>query len=196
MILETERLILRPVIESDVANIQKYFPHWEIVKHMNGNIPWPYPDDGAMQFYREVCEPNQGKDRWFWAINEKERPDYLIGLIELRRDLPNGNDGHRGFWLGLPYHRRGYMTEAAIAVNDFGFSIWEMPEIIASSAAGNEGSFGVKDKQGMRWLRREKCTPVQDGTDEHDVFVMTREEWLKRNDKSCPTPDPVLPSPR
>lgn len=178
MILETERLILRPLCRTDVDNVQKYFPHWEIVQKMNGNIPWPYPKDGALSFFNELVAPNQGKDRWFWAINEKTRPDYLIGLIELRR-VPIEGDGHRGFWLGLPYHGRGYMTEAATAVNDFGFREWNMPEIIASAAVGNDASFKVKEKQGMRWVRREKCTPVQDGTDEHDVFVITREDWLR-----------------
>lgn len=182
MILTTDRLLLRPVVESDVATIQIHFPHWEIVKKMNGNIPWPYPADGAMQFYKTIVEPNQGQDRWFWAITEKERPDHLIGLIELRRH-PVPSDGHRGFWLALPFHGRGYMTEAADAVNDFGFEVWNMPEIMASAAIGNDASFKVKEKQGMRWVRREPCPPVQDGTAEHDVFVMTREEWLARKIK-------------
>lgn len=178
MILETERLILRPVVENDVPNVQLYFPHWEIVEKMNGSIPWPYPDDGALQFYKSVVEPNQGKDRWFWAINEKAQPDHLIGMIELSRFV-RPQDGHRGFWLALPFHGRGYMTEAASAVNDFGFREWEMPEIVACAAIGNAGSARVKEKQGMKWVRREKCAPVQDSTDEHDVFVITREDWLK-----------------
>lgn len=182
MILETARLLLRPLVESDVATIQHYFPHWEIVKKMNGNIPWPYPDDGAMRFYKDVVEPNQGKDRWFWAINERNRPDHLIGVIELSRYArPSPSDGHRGFWLALPFQGRGYMTEAAEAVNDFGFRVWEMPEIIACAAVGNAASAKVKEKQGMRWVRRETCAPVQDGTDAHDVFIMTHQEWLYKN---------------
>ncbi len=178
MIIETKRLILRPTIEKDVENIQKYFPHWEIVQKMGAQIPWPYPEDGAMTFFRDVIEPNQGKNSWYWAINEKDRPDYLIGAITLQTTRINERDGHRGFWLALPYHGKGYMTEAAIAVNDFGFAVWEMPEIMACAAVGNEGSFRVKEKQGMRWIRREKCIPVKDSTDEHDVFIQTREEWL------------------
>lgn len=196
MIIETKRLILRPINEKDVPNIQKYFPHWEIVAKMSRNIPWPYPEDGARQFYEGLVVPNMGKDRWFWAINEKQRPDYLIGTIELRKQMIEG-DGHRGFWLGLPYHRRGYMTEAASAVNDFGFREWNMPEIVASAAAGNEASYGVKAKQGMRWIKREPCTPVLDGTDEHDVFVITREEWLRSKGLQFePGLDPASPSPR
>ena len=46
-VLETERLILRPLEERDAPAIQRIFPQWEIVKDLLAKTPWPYPPDGA-----------------------------------------------------------------------------------------------------------------------------------------------------
>ena len=46
-VLETPRLILRPMRAGDVPAIQRRFPKWEIVQYLHDEVPWPYPDDGA-----------------------------------------------------------------------------------------------------------------------------------------------------
>ena len=57
-VLETERLILRPLELADAPAVQKTFPQWEIVKHLSSaSIPWPYPPDGAMTFIRDIALP-------------------------------------------------------------------------------------------------------------------------------------------
>ena len=45
--LHTPRLLLRPLQLSDAQQTQLLFPHWEIVKHLNAIVPWPYPADGV-----------------------------------------------------------------------------------------------------------------------------------------------------
>ncbi len=41
--LETPRLLLRPLDLADAAQVQLLFPHWEIVRHLAAQVPWPYP---------------------------------------------------------------------------------------------------------------------------------------------------------
>src|ERR1700759_5114722 len=41
--LHPPRLLLRPLQLSDAEQTQLLFPHWEIVKHLNTIVPWPYP---------------------------------------------------------------------------------------------------------------------------------------------------------
>jgi RimJ/RimL family protein N-acetyltransferase len=43
----TKRLILRPVEIADAEQIQKLFPHWEVVRYLANRVPWPHPEDGA-----------------------------------------------------------------------------------------------------------------------------------------------------
>ena len=54
---ETERLILCPLRLADAQQIQNLFPHWEIVRYLLNRVPWPYPDDGAARYVRDVALP-------------------------------------------------------------------------------------------------------------------------------------------
>ena len=55
--LHTDRLLLQPLRLADAEQTQRLFPQWEIVQFMTARIPWPYPADGAVTFYRDVALP-------------------------------------------------------------------------------------------------------------------------------------------
>src|SRR5215475_7001392 len=111
--LETPRLILRPLALADAAQTQVLFPHWQIVRYLAKQVPWPYPPDGAQTYYREFALPAMERgDEWHWSLRLKERPFQLIGSISLMR----GDTNNRGFWLGLQWHRKGLMTVATAVV--------------------------------------------------------------------------------
>jgi len=106
-ILETPRLVLRPLQLEDADQVQALFPHWEIVCFLNSAVPWPYPTDGAFTFFRDVALPAMARgDEWVWTIRPKSDPHRVIGSIGLKRS----EEENRGFWLGLPWHGHGLMT--------------------------------------------------------------------------------------
>ena len=77
--LETPRLLLRPLTLADADQTQILFPHWEVVKHLHSRIPWPYPADGARQFYEQVELPAIARgEHWTWSIRLKSDPDQLM----------------------------------------------------------------------------------------------------------------------
>jgi hypothetical protein len=53
--LHTDRLLLQPLRLADAEQAQRLFPQWEIVRFMTTLIPWPYPADGTLRFYRDVA---------------------------------------------------------------------------------------------------------------------------------------------
>jgi hypothetical protein len=55
--LTTPRLFLRPVALADASAIQEHFANWNVIKHIGGNVPWPYPADGAETFLKEDALP-------------------------------------------------------------------------------------------------------------------------------------------
>jgi ribosomal-protein-alanine N-acetyltransferase len=55
--LETCRLWLKPLELADAEQVQTIFPQWEIVKHLNNRVPWPYPPDGALSYIRDFALP-------------------------------------------------------------------------------------------------------------------------------------------
>jgi RimJ/RimL family protein N-acetyltransferase len=172
--METERLILRPLELSDAEQIQELFPHWEIVRHLNNVVPWPYPADGARRFVRDVALPaiQQGRS-WVWTLRLKTATEQLIGMIELRIGETN-----RAFWLGLPWQGRGLMSEATVPVNDFwfeelGFSVMRVPKAIA-----NITSRRISEKNGMRVIAREERHYVG-GRLPTEIWELTAEDWRR-----------------
>jgi RimJ/RimL family protein N-acetyltransferase len=175
-ILETARLILRPLELADAPVVQELFPHWDIVRYMNAKIPWPYPADGALQFIRDVALPAMERgEQWVWAIRLKGGPSHLIGVINLSAD----KNENRGFWLGLPWQGQGLMTEACEAVSGFWFTRLGRDRLRVSKAAENAASRRVSEKQGARLIGIEERDYVS-GRLAAEVWELTREEWNSR----------------
>ena len=116
--LETKRLLLQRLQLSDSDQIQRWFPHWEIVRFLAGRVPWPYPADGALTYIRDLALPAMERgEQWHWTLRLKDEPEQVIGCINLRKS----ESLNRGFWLGLPWQGQGLMTEACDVVTDFWF---------------------------------------------------------------------------
>jgi len=178
--LETARLILRPLELSDAEQTQVLFPQWEIVRYIRNAVPWPYPADGAFKFYRDVTLPAVARgDEWAWTLRLKNAPGQLIGAISLFRSETD----NRGFWLGLPWHRQGLMTEACAAVTDYWFEVLKFPVLRVPKAIANAGSRRISEKQGMRIVGREDRDYVS-GRLPSEIWEITAEEWRQRRNPS------------
>ena len=174
--IETPRLLLRPLELADADQVQRLFPHWDIVKHLNALVPWPYPPDGARQFFANVALPEMERgEQWTWSIRPKTDPDQIIGCISLMK----GQDDNRGFWLGLPWHGRGLMTEASDAVTDFWFNTLKCPVLRVPKAIANSASRRISEKQGMRVVALVERDYVS-GRLPAEIWEITAEEWNRR----------------
>jgi RimJ/RimL family protein N-acetyltransferase len=171
--LETSRLVLRPLELVDAEQTQVLFPHWEIVRYIRNAVPWPYPQDGAFTFYRDVTLPAVARgDEWAWTLRLKSSPEQLIGAISLFRSETD----NRGFWLGLPWQRQALMTEACNAVTDYWFEVLKFPVLRVPKAIANAGSRRISEKQGMRVIARDDRDYVS-GRLPSEIWEITAEEW-------------------
>jgi len=176
VLLETPRLELRPLEIADAEQTQRLFPPWEIVKFLATRVPWPYPDDGALTYYRDDALPAMARgEEWHWSLRLKSDPAQHIGVISLSR-LENSN---RGFWLGLPWQRQGLMTEAVDAVTDYWFGELGFPVLRVPKAVTNIASRRISEKQGMRVVAVEERDYVS-GRFLTEVWEITAEEWSSR----------------
>ena len=180
--LETPRLELRPLELADAQQAQKLFPQWEIVKFLARHVPWPYPADGALTYYRDVALPSMAHDdEWHWSLRLKSEPGQLIGCISLLK--PENNN--RGFWLGLPWQRQGLMSEAVDAVTDYwfdelGFSVMRVPKAVANIASRR-----ISEKSGMRIVAVEERDYVS-GRFLTELWEITAHEWRARRGPRAP----------
>jgi RimJ/RimL family protein N-acetyltransferase len=174
--LITERLWLKPLVAEDAPQIQKLYPHWEIVRYMVASVPWPYPDNGAENYVNNVALPDMAKGiAWFWTIRRREAPDDLMGLI----CLYDVEDNNRGFWLAPEYQRQGYMREASTVVTDYWFNTLNKPLLRAPKAALNSRSQLISASSGMRLIRTGKQEYVS-GLLDSELWEITRDEWNAR----------------
>lgn len=173
---ETNRLILRGVIEADATDWQKNFADYEVVRNLSAQVPWPYPEDGVITFLKNFILPNQGKDRWVWGIFLKENPKELIGVVDLWRQ---GKPENRGFWLARKHWKKGIMTEAVEPVMNYAFNELDFSELIFSNALGNIGSRRVKEKTGAKLLRVQPAKHVDPALTENEIWELKKEDWFK-----------------
>jgi [ribosomal protein S5]-alanine N-acetyltransferase len=174
--LETPRLLLRPLELADAEQTQRLFPHWEIVRYLANVVPWPYPADGALTYYRDVALPGMERgEEWHWTLRLKTAPDQLIGSI----GVFTKEDSNRGFWLGLPWQRQGLMTEATEAVTDYWFGQLGFPRMRVPKAVANVASRRLSEKNGMRLVDVIEKDYVS-GRLPTEIWEITREEWVGR----------------
>ncbi|MDJ0571800.1 MAG: GNAT family N-acetyltransferase [Pleurocapsa sp. MO_192.B19] len=179
--LQTVRLILRPFELADASEVQKLAGAREIAS-VTLNIPHPYEDGMAEEWistHQETFE--QGKSVNF-AIIEKETTR-LCGAIGLGINSQNSN-AELGYWIGVPYWRQGYCTEAALAVVAYGFENLNLHRIHSSHFIRNPASGRVMQKVGMI---REGCLrqDVQKWGKFEDLVIygILATEWHERKNK-------------
>lgn len=176
-VIQTRRLILRPMALSDAPAIQAHFNNWNVIKTLSTVVPWPYPSDGAKTFIeRELAKIAAGEEIYQWVLVLTADGSDAIGNINFR-PRAEGPKGNRGFWLAEPYWNRGLMTEAIAAVNDFAFLMLGLDSFFVCNAVSNIASRRVKQKTGAEFVGYIDL-PHHNGESAAERWRVTRESWL------------------
>jgi [ribosomal protein S5]-alanine N-acetyltransferase len=180
-VLETPRLVLRPIRAEDIDAMRRRFGQWDVVKHLSASVPWPLPPDNFEVAMADTLEKMARGERCSWAITRKEDPGELIGRIDLWAET--GERDQRGFWLDPEFWGRGLMTEAADRVTEYAFTELDWPQLYLCNAEANIASHRVKEKQGARIIDRIPATYVS-GPGTRVVWLLERDVWLARRGPS------------
>lgn len=142
--LTTPRLLLRDYTLADAPAMHRLVSAREVALNTL-RIPHPYPE-GEAERWIATHDTTKG-DRVF-AITLRDG-GHLVGTIGLH---VRGEHDHAelGYWIGVPYWGRGFATEAARAVMQFGFETLRLNRIFASHFSRNPASGRVLQKIGMR----------------------------------------------
>jgi RimJ/RimL family protein N-acetyltransferase len=176
--LETERLLLRPFTAHDAADVQR-LAGVRAIADTTLNIPHPYKDGVAEDWIATHASSFESGTFANFAITQRDGGDLVgaIGLaIERRFDR-----AEIGYWIGVPYWRRGYCTEAAGAVVAYGFSTLGLNRIHANHLARNPASGRVMQKLGMMHEGIARGHVLKWGIYEDLVlYGLLKETWLAR----------------
>jgi ribosomal-protein-alanine N-acetyltransferase len=140
MKIETERLVLKEINESNVEDILKIRSNEVINQFVKRNSPKNNYD--ALQFVLTIKEKTRNNETFYWGISLKDQPN-LIGTICLWKFSEDRKVAEVGYELLPDYHRKGMMSEALTAVLNFGFNDLHLQEIVAMTNKFNENSKGI-----------------------------------------------------
>ncbi len=182
MILETERLILRPWKESDAESLYKYASDPAV-----GPIAgWP-PHKSVDESLGVIKNVLNGAE--CYAITMKPN-DEAIGAIELKLNghtdkTDRDDECELGYWLGKPFWGKGIMSEAAREIIRHGFEEAGMSKIWVGYYEGNDKSKRVQEKLKFRFQHKSENVDVplmhEKRTDYVSSMTKGQWQWDKRN---------------
>lgn len=146
MVLETERLILRPWKKEDEEDL------FLLAQDARVGLPCGWSPHKNKRESRAVLRDILMNDYTFAVVLKMEQK--VIGNIALMpycesRFARNDRQAEIGFWLGYPYWNKGYMTEGCKKVIEYGFEEIGLEAIWCAHNLDNYGSMRVQQKCGF-----------------------------------------------
>jgi RimJ/RimL family protein N-acetyltransferase len=140
--LETARLVLRPLERTDAAEIARLISDWDVIRWLT-RPPHPYALADAEDFIDRVAIEDSSSRQIRCAITHDGTFIGSAGIDHRERGM------NLGYWLGKPFWGKGLMTEAARALVRHFFAVNLDPEIVSGHLQGNEASGRVLRKLGF-----------------------------------------------
>lgn len=180
MKLETKRLILRKPRLSDWKDIVEGCREIDVAK-MTEKIPHPYTKKDALWWIKEISKHSGGKEKYYLFIELKSEKK-VIGDLDLENVKKFNGTAETGSWINKKYWRKGYITEAKIAVNDFAFKKLKLRKLNSYVFTDNKASRKVQEKMGYKLEGVERKQSRSLSTKKiHDVclYGLLKEDWKK-----------------
>lgn len=173
--IETERLILRSIVDKDAADIFEYAREINV----GPNAGWePHENiEETKEIMKQIFIDQPNVFGMVLKANNK-----MIGSIGLIEDPKRANPHAKmlGYAMSEHYWGQGLMTEASEAIIDFGFKDSQTHIITCSCYTFNKRSRRVIEKCGFKYegcLRQ--CELRYDAkVMDMDIFSLLREEYL------------------
>ena len=146
--IKTERLILRPYNLGDSPELQRLIGDRDVFSTMT-NVPHPYEDGMAEEWIGKRQESFEKGKTIDFAITHREK-GFFIGGISLNNIDQQSERAEIGYWIGKPYWRKGYGTEAARAMVKFGFETLGLNRINGRHFSRNSASGRILQRIGMK----------------------------------------------
>jgi ribosomal-protein-alanine N-acetyltransferase len=173
--LQTTRLLLRPL---QLADAEAMFLGWskdlEVVRYLSWR-PHLSVDETKRVISYWI---NQYPDPKFYVWGVQLKSGTLIGTISIHSVHDTFERGEVGYAIAKPYWNQGYMTEALMAVVDFGLGVIGFNRLEAHHSVYNPASGAVLIKCGFQHegvLRQYYRS--NDGLQDASIYAILKKDW-------------------
>jgi len=178
MILETERLVLRPWEESDAESLYEYAKD-ERVGPAAGWLPHTGVENSREVIRLFLSAP----ETYAVCLKTDNRAIGSIGLMigkSSNLDLTD-TEGEIGYWIGVPFWGKGLIPEATRELMRHAFCDLHLETLWCGYFDGNEKSKRVQEKCGFLYhhTNRDVYWKLMDVTVTQHIMRLDREEWRK-----------------
>lgn len=184
MVIETERLILRPWQTEDAEDLYRYASDPAV------GPPAGWPPHTSVQNSRELIQSVLSAPHTFAVCTKEGRAIGSIGLkIGDATDMTERADEcELGYWIGKPFWGRGLIPEAARAVLRHAFEELGMRAVWCGYYEGNEKSRRVQQKLGFvyQYTTHGLEVALMGETRTGHTSLLTKERW---KELYCPSVD-------
>ncbi|MGC7102287.1 GNAT family N-acetyltransferase [Amycolatopsis lurida] len=180
--LETERLTLRWITESDADLLVELDSDPAVMRYLTGGVPTSRERVETHFLPRMLSHGRRFPGYGFFIAHEKTSGEFL-GWFHLRPD-PDGPDDEPelGYRLRQAAWGKGYATEGSRALVEKAFTELGAKRVYAGTMAVNSGSRRVMEKAGLRYVRtyfEDWAEPIE-GSEHGEVeYSLDRSEWRK-----------------
>jgi len=148
IIIETDRLLLRTWKEEDAE------PYYEMNQdpHFLEFLPYAISMEQAKEYVVNTNNRIAENGFSFFAVEEKESGILVgsLGLEKIEEPFPFAPAIEIGWRLAFPHWGKGYATEGARAVLEYGLKTLGLAEIVAYTFVENYRSQRIMEKIGMK----------------------------------------------
>lgn len=144
--IETERLILRGFLESDLNDYHaRIYSDPDVTRYLPTGKPRPI--EGTKAVLDFALEHGLKHGFTLWAVIDKSTGQFIghCGLVYLK----NGTDVEIAYAYGKEFWGKGIGVEAAQATLKYGFEVTQLPRILALAVPENVASQRIMQKIGM-----------------------------------------------
>ena len=173
MIIETERLFLREMKESDFDALYEVLADSDIMQH----YPYTFDESRVRNWIQRNIERYRIFGFGLWAVCLKETGE-MIGDCGITLQLIDGQiKPEIGYHIRADKQRNGYAKEAAIAVRDWTFNNTPFQIVYSYMKYTNEPSVKTAISYGCKQVDEYK----DDENEITKVFAISRDQWADLN---------------
>ncbi|MEC4814509.1 MAG: GNAT family N-acetyltransferase [Scytonema sp. PMC 1069.18] len=170
--IETSRLLLRPLTETDLDDLAEIYSIPEVMRYRLFSQPASFKQTQEFLISYLLHWEQHGFGRWATIYKASQQ---LIGHCGLEY-LAALDEVEVNYLLSSQYWGQGLATESAIALVSYGFKTLQFERLVALAKPENLASLRVMEKIGMQYYKNIQLYDV-----EWAFYVIKRDQWLNFN---------------